>query len=177
MQTLLHHVILAIDTRNHTAVLLEPEQEHSEECPEDEEVPCGCPVDHYDILSLGHCTTQEARFDFVTQALECAGAGHNEDCDESGDCDCDTSPIVPVLVVTDDEADPETWGRWLAELEHGALNNIARPALHDLFPGILGDVNLLAQERLDGPPMGVEVALAMYLGTWAQTRELPEAAE
>jgi hypothetical protein len=177
-------VILAVDTRQHAVVVLEPEQEHVETCDDEEEI-CDCPVVSYDTLHIGTARTQEERSEAAMGAFEAAGGGHEEDCEDEVDCECSTAPAIQVVVVTDDAADAETWGRWLAELEHlGIDQHVVKAPLVELFgedlqAAIEGTVNKLAQERLEGPPMGHQVALAVYLAQWVQKASVDtaEAAE
>ncbi len=181
--------ILAIDTHSHTAALFEPEQDHSDDCSESEESPdrsmCFCPVGGYDLLAFGSVKDQVTREGYARQAAEGAGGNqHDETCfmheewdgpepEETDECECDLSPWMPVLVVTDEMPDLLTWGRWLAELEHVQVDDILQVPYTRLFDA-LGNANEMARERLVGmPPMGLESAFALYMGQWAQTA--PEA--
>ena len=170
----LFSVILAIDTHGHTAAVFEPEQEHTETCPE--EGPCGCPVVGYDLLNFGGAKTQSEREGYAQQAAEAAGGGHEEDCDpneDTGECECDTSPMLPVLVATAESPDLVTWGRWLAELEHVQVDNFVEVPLTRLFSRV-GNADDMALQQIVGlPPVGREVAFVLYMGQWAQTA--PEA--
>ncbi len=170
-------VILAIDTDKHTAAVFEPEQEHTEACLE--EGVCKCPVVGYELICFGAARTQSQREDFAQQAAEAGGGGHEETCEEPGECDCVTAPQLPVLVVTDAVTDLVTWGRWLAELEHVQVDTFIEVSLPRLFlrrsnsPDLTRAGDPTMRKLVGLPPVSPEVAFVLCMGQWAQTA--PEA--